>query len=245
MKSALLAALVLMMTVSSLSAEICVKHHTHTDEYYYGGTTTPEVNRNAEIWFGEGKLAYVHERVKMIFDVSGNTLTFINSGDSIYMETTLPPTWENIIVEEEVPRLKMYQYTGEMKDLGETKEIDGHQCAGYMLTTWIPYEDILYNETDEVAWYTEDVPFDLDLYRKVYPCLLLLRNYNPELIESLGGGTGYPVRSESTRYQKGIEIKTVNTIEEIVEVDAPEGLWTVPEGFTRKDRLTINEIRGY
>lgn len=245
MKSALLAILALLVTASSLHAEICVKHHTHTDAYYYGGTTTPEVDRDAEIWFGEDKLAYVHERVKMIFDVSGNTLTLINYEDSIYLQTTLPPVWENIIVEEEVSRLTMYQYIGEMKELGETKEVDGHQCTGYMLTTWIPYEDIMYNETDEVAWYTDDVPFDMDLYRKVYPCLLVLRNYKSELIESLGGGTGYPIRSEQTRYQKGIEIKTVNTLKEISEADAPEGFWTVPDAFTNKDRLTIREIQDY
>ena len=245
MKSALFAVLALLVTASSLPAEVCVKHHTHTGEYYYGGTTTPEVDRDAEIWFGEGKLAYVHESVKMIFDISGNTLTFINVEDSIFLQTTLPPVWENIIVEEEVSRLNMYQYIGEMKELGETKDVDGHECTGYMLTTWIPFEDIMYNETDEVAWYTDDVPFDLDLYKKVYPCLLVLRNYNTELIESLAQGPGYPIRSESTRYQKGLEIKTVNTIKEISETDAPEGFWMVPEDFTKKDRLTINEVRGY
>lgn len=244
MKSALLAVLALLVTASTLSAEICVKHHTHTDAYYYGGSTTPEVDRDFEMWFGEGRMALVQERVKMIFDVSGNTLTFINFSDSLYIQTTLPPQWENIIVEEEVGRIQMYQYTGEKKELGEEREFEGHKCTGQMLTTWIPYEDIKYNETDETAWYTEDVPFDIDIYRKVYPCLLTIRNYNVELIESLGGGDGYPMMSEETRYQKGIEIKTVTTTEGISEKAAPEGFWAAPEGFTKKDRITIQEFQG-
>ena len=66
MKSALLVALALLVTASSLSAEVCVKHHTHTDAYYFGGSTTPEVNRDFELWFGEGKLALVEENSKMI-----------------------------------------------------------------------------------------------------------------------------------------------------------------------------------
>ena len=244
MKSVLLAVLALLVPASSLSAEVCVKHHTHTDAYYYGGTNNPEVNRDFEFWFGEGKMAMVQEQVKMIFDVSGNTFTFIHLTDSIYLQTTLPPQWENIIVEEEVGRIQMYQYTGEIKELGEEKELDGHKCAGFMTTTWIPYEDIKYNETDELTWYTEDIPVDLDIYKKVYPCLLKLRNYNAEFIETLGGGNGYPMMSEEKRYQKGIEIKTVTTIEDISEKDAPEGFWSAPEGYTKKDRITISELQG-
>ncbi len=244
MKAALLVVFAFLAAASSLSAEVCVKHHTHTDAYYYGGSTTPEVDRDFEIWFGEGKLALVEEQVKMLFDVSNNTLTFIHFGDSIFLRTTLPPKWENIIVEEELGRIQMYQYTGEMKELGEEKELDGHKCAGYMLTTWIPFEDIKYNETDDVTWYTEDVPVDLDIYKKVYPCLLALRNYNTEFIETLGVNNGYPVRSEETRFQKGLEIKTITTLKDISEKDAPEGFWAAPEGFTEKDRITIQELRG-
>jgi len=137
----------------------------------------------------------------------------------------------------------MYQYTGESSELGETKKLNGHKYTGYMLTTWIPFEDIKYNETDEVAWYTEDVPFDIDIYTKAYPCLLALRNYNAELIETLGGGKGYPMKSVETRYQKGIEIKTVTTTKDISEKDAPEGFWAAPQGFEKKDRITIQELQ--
>ncbi len=244
MKTALLVTVALLVTASSLPAEICVRHHTHTDAYYYGGTTTPEVDRDFEMWFGEGRMALVQERVKMIFDVSGNIFTFINLGDSIYLQTALPPQWENIIVEEEVGRIQMYQYTGEMKELDGEKEFNGHKCTGHMLTTWIPYEDIKYNETDETAWYTEDVPFDIGIYKKIYPCLLTLRNYNVELIDSLGEGAGYPMMSEEIRFQKGIEIKTVTEAKEISEKDAPEGFWSAPEGYTKKDRITISELQG-
>jgi hypothetical protein len=171
-------------------------------------------------------------------------LIFINSSDSIYLETKMPLDWANVIVEEEVGRIQMYQYTGEMKELGEKKEIEGHDCAAHMLTTWIPYQDIKYNEGDNVTWYTEDVPFDLSVYRKAFPCVLALRNYNSELIELLGEGKGYPMRSEETRFQKGIEIKTVTTVEDISEMDAPDGLWGVPDGYEKKDRITIQELQG-
>ncbi len=243
MKSVLLVLLALLITTSTLSAEVCVKNNTHTDAYYYGGSTNPEVNRDFELWFAEGKMALVEENSKIIFDVSANTMTFINFNDSIYLDTTLPPQWENILVEEEVGRIQMYQYTGEMKELGEEKELDGHKCSGRMLTTWIPYEDTKYNETDEVTWYTKDVPFDIAIYEKAYPCLLTLRNYNAELITTLGTGRGYPIESVETTYQKGIEIKTVTTTREIIEKDAPAGFWAAPEGFTKKDRITIQELQ--
>ena len=178
------------------------------------------------------------------FDMNDSTFTFIHKGDSIYIRTALPIQWQNVIVEDEVGRIQMYQYTGEMKKSDEKKTIDGRECTARMPTTWIPYEDIKYNEGDELSWYTDDVPFDMGLYGKVWPCLLTLRNYNQEFIEALGSGEGYPVRSEQTRYQKGIEIKTVNTVEDITEMDAPEGFWEVPEGFEKRERITIRELQG-
>ena len=244
MKTVLLALIVLLMTASSLPAEVCVKHHTHTDAFYYGGTTTPEVNRDFELWFGGDKVALVEENTKMIFDLADSTMIFINFPDSIYLLTSLPVQWGNILNEQDAGRVQMYQYTGEMKDLGKEKEIKGHKCQSHMLTTWIPYEDIKYNETDDVTWYTEDMPFDMTLYGKAYPCFMALRNYNAELLASIGDGHGYPMRSESTRFQKGLEIKTVTTVEDIVEKDAPEGFWGVPEGYTQKDRLTLQELQG-
>ena len=244
MRSLIIAALLLAVAAAPLSAEVRVKHHTHTGAYYYGGTNNPEVNRDYELWFGDGRIAMVNENTTMFFDMTDSTFTFIHKGDSIYLQTAMPIQWQNVIVEDEVGRIQMYQYTGEMKETEEKRMIDGRECTARMLTTWIPYEDIRYNEGDDVSWYTDDVPFDVGLFRKVWPCLLTLRNYNQEFIESLGSGEGYPVRSEQTRYQKGIEIKTVTTVEGIDEIDAPGSFWKVPEGFEKRDRITIRELQG-
>ena len=244
MRSLIMAALLLLVAVAPLSAEVCVKHHTHTDAYYYGGTTNPEVNRHFELWFGEGRMALVEENTTMFFDMTDSMFTFIHNGDSLYLQTKLPIQWQNVIVEEEVGRIQMYQYTGEIGEAGEKKSIDGRECTAHMLTTWIPYQDIKYNEGDNIAWYTDDVPFDVGLFQKAWPCLLTLRNYNQELIETLSANEGFPVRTEETRYQKGIEIKTVTKVEEIGEMDAPAGFWKVPEGYEKRDRITIRELQG-
>lgn len=243
MRSALLAVLALLVAAPPLSAEICVRHHTHTDEYYYGGSTTPEVDREYEIWFGDGRIAYVQENVKMIVNVSAGTFTFVGLSDSMWVRAPLPMAWDSILAEAELSRVMMYQYTGELKEPGEVKELDGRRCTPRMLLTWIPFEEEIYNETDEVIWYTDDVPVDLSLYAKVLPCLLTLRNYKPELIETLAAEARYPARTESTRFMKGFGVTTVDTITEIREVDAPEGLWDVPDGFTKRDRLTIRDLQ--
>jgi len=240
----LTAMLVLMVASVPAAADICVKHHTVTEAYEHEGEMVPEIERDYQVWFGNGKVAYDYSNIKMLVDVSKNTLVFVNKDDSTYLETTIPVKWEDIVVEEDLPRIRAYRTAGEIEELGEEKELEGRQCAGYYLKTWIPFEEETIGETESVIWYTDDVPFDMDLYRQVHPCILTLRNFTPDFIERMGEYTDYPVRIEETRNVRGTKIRTVNTIEEICTVDAPEDLWKVPEGFTEKERITIQDIQG-
>ena len=56
-------------TVSApAGADICVKQNRHMDEYYYGGTVTPEDNSEDEMWFGNKKMAVYSPNTIVIID---------------------------------------------------------------------------------------------------------------------------------------------------------------------------------
>jgi len=43
---------------------------------------------------------------------------------------------------------------------------------------------------------------------------------------------------------KGFSVKTTEEVVEILEEDPDPGVYGVPEGFTKKEKLTIQDIRG-
>ena len=111
--------LILFVACSAADADVRVRHHAHTDGYYYGGTTTSAEDLEYEVWMGDGMLSYIRGQRKLIFDREAQLLTYVNMSDSTYIETAVPFEWSDLIVEEEYERLMRFQTTGEMGTAGD------------------------------------------------------------------------------------------------------------------------------
>ena len=55
---------------------------------------------------------------------------------------------------------------------------------------------------------------------------------------------GYQVSSEMTMNMMGSNMKVITQVLEITKKDAPEGLYKVPSGYTKKDTLSLQDLRG-
>ncbi|KPJ59228.1 MAG: hypothetical protein AMJ46_12050 [Latescibacteria bacterium DG_63] len=244
MKSVILILTALFIGVPLANADVYLRHEVHTDGYYYGGENTPPRDRTYEVWIGEKKMAVLYEHRTIIFDLNRNMLTFINVDDSTYAETTLPLDWSNLLSEEEAARVRMFQTVGIVGETEETMEIDGRECEAYELTTWIPYEGSRYNETDTNGWLTADLPFDVETYEELEVHNLRLQNMKEELLEEVTKKRGYPIALEDKTYVKGFSVRTTNDVVEIAEKDAPAGVYSAPEGFTKKEKLSLGDLMG-
>ncbi len=244
MKTVMLFLSIFFVSATGAGADICIKQHAHTDDYYYGGRVTPAEDTDIEVWFGGRRMAYITENRSIVIDLGGRTLTWINLEDSTYAETTLPFEWANIATEEAVGWLGRYPQVGTVEATGQTKEINGYKCTCYEITSWIDAQGSRYNETDEKMWVTTDLPLDWKSFEEMNAVFLRLRNTGPEYAEALGGVKGYPILSDGDRFIKGFSVKTTEEVVEILEKDPPPGAYAVPDGFTKKEKLTIQDIRG-
>lgn len=225
-------------------ADICVKQHAHTDDYYYGGEVTPAEDTYIEVWFGDKRMAYVTDNRSIVIDLAGEKLTWINHTDSTYAETTLPFEWAGIADEEAVAFLGRYPSRGTVEATDRMREINGYSCKCYEITSWIEVQGSRYNETDEELWVTTDVPLDWDTFDKTNAIFAKLRNADPGYAEALAVVKGYPILSDGNRFIKGFSVKTTEEVLEVLERDPHKDVYSVPEGFTRKEKLTIQDLRG-
>jgi hypothetical protein len=224
-------------------ADVCVKQHSHTDEYYYGGITNPAEDEDNELWICADKMAVHGENTAVLIDISEKQMTFVNHTDSSYVEIALPMDWSKVVDEQLLGRLNMFKRQGTVEPTGETKKIGEWECAAYKLLTWIPYMDIKYDEREMTTWVVTNAPIDMAAYAEMVVELGKLRNFGDELIEETKKMEGLPVESSGVVYQKGFSVNTSDSLIEMFEGDPPADAYAVPEGYTKKDQLTIQDLR--
>ena len=139
--------------------------------------------------------------------------------------------------------LKNIQYTGTVKEKGEKKQIGKFKCRGYEINSYLVFEGNRENETDSTIWVTTDVPFDWKQYSKMYTNLRKLSNFGDKLINELEKIKGFPIITELFFYPKGFSVKSTSEVIVISKKKPPAGIYSVPEGYTKKEKLTIRDLR--
>jgi hypothetical protein len=236
-----LIALALLVPLSA-AADTHVKTERHTDGYYRGGTMNPPVDETRELWVGENKMAYITDAQKLVVDGEKNSLLYINLRDNSYAETPLPLDLSKLFDETAFTRLQMFQRTGEVKKADEGKKIGEWQCTAYDLHDWIPYQGGQVNEREIRMWVSGDVPFDLEKFDTMLSNLLKLNNLEKSYGEKTLAIEGFQIATEETTYAEGIAIKTTTKVVEMSEVEPPADVYALPEGCTKKETLSLQDM---
>ncbi|NIM14370.1 MAG: DUF4412 domain-containing protein [Candidatus Aminicenantes bacterium] len=246
MKKCLVFFMILGITITAASfihADVYIKQKSHTDGYYYGGINRPAVDSTNELWLGDGKIVLITETSITIIDKEKNHALIINKSAKTYVETTLPIDLSKLGPERVAPVIKAIRYRGRVKETGKTKTIGKQKCKEYAINTYGVYQGNRDNELDTTLWASSDLPFDMNKYRDLLFNIYRLRNYSDELLEEMKKIDGFRIAAESLYYPKGFSVKTTTEVTEISQKEPPPGIYSVPQGFTKKEKFTIPELR--
>jgi len=243
MKTCLLLLVVLLLSVVTVHADIYVKQHAQTDEYYFGGQVSPALDSENEFWLGDNKILFATEQRLIIIDKNENKLIFANKSDSTYAETTLPLDWMKFVPEDFAGRLKMFETVGTVEATSETRMIEGFNCTAYKGNLYIPYQGTKYNERDVTLWITTDLPEATKTFSAIAHDIFKLRNYKEDFITELVKIDGFQILEETMNYQQGMSYTSTETVVEVSEKEAPEGTYTLPEWFKKKELLSREDLQ--
>lgn len=243
MKKYLFVIVMVIITAVVMNADVYIKEKTHTDPVYHHGTIKPATDTVSEYWIGNKKMAAVNEGRIVIIDLNQKQFIFVARRDKTYVETTLPLDMAKILPEQLHMRAAMFRTKGEVKETPETKKIGKWNAKCYETSTWIIYEGTRVDQRDMKAWFTIDVPFDLNVYLEMRPVFYKLANFDEALIKELGKIKAARVSSETMRYVEGQAVKTKREITEMSEKNAPAGIYSVPKDFKKKDQLTMRMLQ--
>jgi hypothetical protein len=246
MKKCLVFFVILGITITAASfihADVYIKQKSHTDGYYYGGINRPAVDFTNELWLGNGKIAFVTENSITIIDKEKNLASIIDKTTKTYVETPLPIDLSKLGPERVAAVIKEIRFKGTVKETAKTRTIGKRMCKEYAMNTYRVYQGNRSNELDTTLWASNDLPFDMNKYRDLVFNIYRWRNYSDELIEEMKKIDGFRITAESLFYPKGFSVKTTTEVTEISQKEPPPGIYSVPQGFTKKERFTLPELR--
>ena len=233
------AILVFTVAVSSgLAADFYIKQISHTDAMSMMGQQQPARDDVIHMWLGEDKMAMDMPQMKIIIDLDKDVMYWANHQNKSYVEMTLP-----LDLEKYFPA-QMLQMMGDVdisvEPSGESKKIASWDCSGYDVTM-----NIMMMEMNQKVWASTDVPFDWKEYsQKMMPKISqAMMRLGEDALQEMMKIEGFQIRTELSMNMMGSEMKSWQEVQEISKQTAPAGTYTVPEGYTKKDKLDLADIQ--
>jgi hypothetical protein len=219
-----------------------VKIVEHRDAYYDGGETTAPQDVTIEMWIGDKRFAYISAARNFLFNFEKDSLTVINKTQKAYFTIPLPMNLKKYL--DSVQMLRMNKVMGTVKDTKEEKIINNKKCRAFELENYIVRDETHLYDAVNKAWVTKDVPFNLDVYYKSIYNINRFTNFEDSYLSDVDKIKGFTFRTEMVIFQRGDKMTRQRDAVEIIKKTPGNEVYSIPEGFTKKEKITLAEISG-
>lgn len=235
-KLALILVLVVVGT-AFLCADVYIKQHTKTGAMM--GQPAKDITN--ETWLGDNKMAMISSDTSMIMDMGAKKVFIITHATKSYVETDLPLDITKLMPEQMAGMVKsmMDGMTVSVQPNGQTKKVANWNCKGY------DFDIVMMGMKMKMTmWATSDVPFDWKKYKNLYGELYkATMRMGEKFMQEFEKMDGYPVATELEMEMMGQKIESSTTTLEIKKQDAGAGVYSVPAGYAKKDKLSMGGMR--
>jgi CRISPR/Cas system CMR subunit Cmr6 (Cas7 group RAMP superfamily) len=233
MKKIILIVSVVAISFAFLHADVYIKQKTSMGAMM--GQPPKEVIQ--EHWLGKNKMAMISLENSMILDMEAKKLYMVIHGSKSYIETGLPLDMIKLMPEQAAQMMKgmMEGMTIDVQPNGQTKKVGNWNASGYDVKI-----TVMGMEMKMTFWASKDVPFDWkkysDLYSELYKAQFRM---GEKFIKEFKKVQGFPVATEMDL----MGMKITSTTEEISEKKPDAATYSVPAGYTKKDKLSMQDMQ--
>lgn len=234
---------IIIVPVSFLTADIYIKTKTHTGEMNFMGKKTPAKDQISEQWLGNKIYANFTQKQIIIIDLNKKVLYMINPSEKTYVETTLPLDMKKLLPQQLASMMSMMKLSIKVTPTTETKVINGWKCKGYDMDM-----DVMMMKMKSRLWTTLDVPFDWKKFRdemgmETFKAAMASMNIGDEALNEFKKINGFQISSKMTMTVMGQNVDVTSNVLEISKKPAPAGIYLVPKGFKKIDKLSMSSLK--
>lgn len=240
MKKALTVLSLLLVLAVAASADIYVKSKSHTDAFAMMGQSQPAKDEITEQWFNDDQFAAITPGATIIADLKKNAIYIVNNNQKTYIESALPFDFTKILDPQVAQMMgQMMKMTVTAAANGQKKTIGQWKCAGYDVTI-----NMMMMPMKLAVWASTDVPFDLAKFRNLYMNVMKAQMRLDEAsVQEMMKVQGYWISTEMSMEMMGAKMHTTNEVVEIAKKTPPAGIYSVPAGYTKKDKLGMQDMQ--
>jgi hypothetical protein len=202
------------------------------------GQSQPAQDEVNHLWLGDNKMAMHSEKQSVVIRLDQKKMMMIDHQDKSYVEMDLPLDMSKYFPQQ------MQQMMGQMEvqvtPTDRTQTINGFPCKAYDVDI-----KFMMMNMDQTVWASTEVPFDWkDYSEKMLPMLQqAMMRLGDEALNEFQEIEGFQIRTEMTMNMMGSEVDSYTEVVEIEKKDAPEGTYTLPEGYEKKEKFSMEDFQ--
>jgi hypothetical protein len=228
---------------SAVQADVYLKARNSTDPINAYGQNIPARVIITEQWIADDFFLQKNgDLTSTLYDIKKNKIYLIFHQSKSYLELTPPVDFASLLPEEMAQMAQaLQQLTISVKPTGETKTINNLRCQGYQVEM-----TVLMSPINMKVWASEELPFNLKTFvEKVWPEVIKLElRGNDKAMAELSKIKGLWIAYESQVQTMGLEINARYEVVEISKKTPPPGMYSVPAGYKKKDKLSMEDLQG-
>ncbi len=246
MLSMVIGAAMLFVGAGAVSADVYSKTVTVTDAFEMQGQVMPASADTAVSWMTDGMAAMQAGNSRIILRADEGKFYMVDDDQKAYVE--MPSDVFGAMLEEVTEEdAAMADSVRDMmermgQDIGvtiqktdETKKIREWNATKYDIVMTLPMGKI-----EMENWITQDVEFDWNLMRALNMGSLAMFPGIESVFDEIAKLEGVTVTNISTMVMMGTPVtSTTEMIEYEGDREAPEGIYEIPEEYTKKDRQSM------
>lgn len=221
-------------------ADVYIKSKTHTDAFAVMDQGQPAKDETTEQWLGDEKFAAITPAITIIVDLKKNMLYWVNNGNKTYVESPLPFDFTKIIDAQMAQMMsQMMKMTVTVTPNGQTKTIGQWKCSGYDVAL-----NMMMMPMKMSVWASTDVPFDVEQFMKLYTNVIkATMRLDDAAVQEMMKVKGYWIATEMNAEIMGAKMHSTTEVVEISKKTPDASVYTVPAGYTKKDKLSMEEMQ--
>ena len=217
---------------AAMAETMYVKTVNHTDPMVVMGQQQAAQDDTTETWFSE-KAIYMDDGKKggMLASLDDGAVYLINHEKKTYFKIPMGLLGASEESLAEVPANPMAAMLGDVTytvtPVDETKKIGDWDTKRYDASL-----SMAVGNTKTTMWVAEGIDFKPELYYPLLNASMSFLDQYEDIVKEMKKIDGFPVYSTTEATMMGTTIKGSQSVLEVAKKDAPEGTFSLPEGYT-------------
>jgi len=196
-----------------------------------------------EWWFGRDAMSFATQDWRYVFDKSRGRILVINEKDHYVVAVAMTADTPDIVDPGYLEALGRTQLFGTVAKSLQSRTVLDAECPGTALSEWMVSEGQHVYDRDRTIYACAGVPFDWRMFRDLSTWMVSFFNPQMAYFGGLRSIEGFPLAETDVYTRNTLHVSYGVEVTAIYEATPPPGIYELPAGYARRDKLTQRDIQ--